>query len=109
DGLRQPARLLAQFRGFAQAAVEGDRDEQAELQKIEARIERLAREERRLIDAYQAAIITLTELAERRDALDKRRRDLGEQREQHLRLRHERARAQEVLADLIAFCERIRS
>src|SRR5205814_2499341 len=71
------------------------------------RLDRLVREERRLVDAYQAEVISLVELSERRAHLERRRRALIVQQEQAERLRRERFRAQEVLASLTAFCERI--
>lgn len=107
--LSDPSQLLAQFQSFAQAAVDGDEGERAEAQKLQARIERLGREESRLIDAYQAEVIDLAELTQRRQQLAERRRALAEQQEQQARLRQERAHAQEVLEDLTAFCERIRA
>jgi site-specific DNA recombinase len=64
--LQEPAQLLAQYQPQAQLATDGDRHERAEAQPLAVRLERLGREERRLLDAYQASIITLAELAERR-------------------------------------------
>jgi site-specific DNA recombinase len=107
--LNDPTRLLAQFQAFATAAIEGDRGEQAAVRQIEARLGRTDREEKRLIDAYQAEVITLAELRERRGLLETRRRELSEQRAQQIHLRQEHARAQEVLSNLTAFCERIGS
>jgi site-specific DNA recombinase len=107
--LADPARLLAQFQSFSQAAVDGDVAEQAEDQRLGARIERLAREEKRLLDAYQAEVITLGELAQRREELGRRRQALADEQNQRSQLRRERARAQEVLTELTAFCERVRS
>ena len=69
-------------------------------------MDRLTREEHRLLDAYQTVVITLDELSERRVHLEQRRRALIVQQEQAERLRRERFRAQEVLASLTAFCER---
>jgi site-specific DNA recombinase len=106
--LADPARLLAQFERFASLAVEGDAHEQAETAQLTARLARLDREERRLVDAYQAEVISLEELAERRQQLQGRRRGLDAQREQQAQLRRERAQAQAVLTDLTAFCDRVR-
>ncbi len=107
--LSNPQQLLAQFEHFARLTVEGDEQEQAEDRKLQARVERLEREERRLIDAYQAEVISLDELAERRHQLNERRRGLAEQQGQRARLREQAAHAQEVLGSLTSFCERIRS
>jgi site-specific DNA recombinase len=105
--LNDPARLLAQFQHQAQLATEGDSQERAEAQQLAARLERLGREERRLLDGYQAGIITLAELAERRQQVARHRQAVEEQREQQARVRRERAQAQAVLTELTAFCERI--
>jgi site-specific DNA recombinase len=107
--LSDPGQLLRQFQEYTQAALDGDEGEQAERSRREARIERLRREEARLIDAYQAEIITLDELAGRRQNLEQRRRALREQCEQADRLRQERFHAEKVLRDLTAFCERVQT
>jgi hypothetical protein len=107
--LEDPARLFDQFEAFSRAALEGDAQDQAEQHHVSRRLDRLTREERRLLDAYQAEVITLDELSERRVHLEQRRRALIVQQEQTERLRRERFRAQEVLASLTAFCERIRA
>lgn len=107
--LADPVRLFAQFQSFTQAAVEGDAAEQAEDQRLGTRIERLAREEKRLLDAYQAEVITLDELAQRREELRRRRQALIDEQSQRAHLRRERARAQEVLGELTAFCARVRA
>jgi site-specific DNA recombinase len=105
--LEDPPRLFAQFEAFGQAALQGNEREQAEQHHIATRLDRLTREERRLVDAYQAEVISLTELSERRGHLEQRRRALIVQQEQAEHLRRERFRAQEVLASLTAFCERV--
>ena len=50
----------------------------------------------------------MEELADRRGQVARRRQALEEQQAQQVRLRQERAQAQAVLADLTAFCARIR-
>jgi site-specific DNA recombinase len=105
--LADPSQLLAQFQQFATASSEGTDRERAETRQLDQRIERLNREEQRLVDAYQAAIISLAELADRRQQIERRRHVLVEQRDQQRRLRHERAQAEEVLASVTAFCARI--
>ncbi len=107
--LNAPERLLEQFHQQAQFAAQGDAHERAEAQRLTARLERLGREDRRLLDAYQAGILSLAELAERRDTVNQRRQAVEDQREQQSRLRRERAHAQTVLTDLRAFCARVRT
>src|SRR5262249_42940036 len=88
--LADPARLLAQFRSFSQVAIDGDAAEQAEDQRLGARIDRLGREEKRLLDAYRAEVITLEELAQRREQLRRRRQALADEQNQRAHLRRER-------------------
>jgi site-specific DNA recombinase len=107
--LNDPESLLAQFRDLARVEAEGDAGQRAEVQKLDAQLKRLDREEGRLIDAYQAEVISLEELGQRRRGLEGRRQALTEQREQQARLRREASGAREVLTDLTKFCERIRS
>jgi site-specific DNA recombinase len=106
--LSEPEALLSQFRDMAQADAEGDSGQRAELQKLEAQIKRLEREEVRLIDAYQAGVISLEELGPRRRGVGERRAALNEQRERQVKLCQEASSARAVLADLSAFCERVR-
>jgi site-specific DNA recombinase len=108
DLLADPDRLIAQFRHLA---VEVDRDASRERRperRLMARLDGLARADARLLDAYQAEVISLEELTERRRQLAGQRHafehELGRQRD----LRRQRAKAQEVLADLSAFRERVR-
>jgi len=107
--LEDPPRLFAQFEAFGKATLEGDEHEQAEQHHIATRLNRIGREEQRLLDAYQADVISLGELSERRAHLEQRRRTLTEQQEHAEQLRRERFRAQEVLASLTAFCARVGS
>src|SRR5215470_15158723 len=106
--LDDPAALLAQFEAFAREADAQDTNDRAEEQKWEGRLRRLDREAQRLVDAYQAAVIDLAELKERREQIAARRQALAGQREQLARLRDQRRAAQEVWADLRSFCERVR-
>jgi site-specific DNA recombinase len=107
--LNDPATLLAQFEAFARQADQEAEDSRAAEQKWEARLRQLDREERRLLDAYQAGALDVAELKERREQIAGRRQVLTAQREQQARLRAEQHTAKEVWADLKAFCDRTRS
>jgi len=104
--MRDPERLLAQFEEFARSTAENS-EEDAEQKRFEGHIKRLFREESRLVDAYQAGIIELEELEERRTKIAQRRKALRAQYEQRSRLRRQAAQAREVLEDLQVFCRRI--
>jgi hypothetical protein len=106
--LEDPAALLAQFEAFVREADAQKTSDRAEEQKWEGQLRRLDREEQRLVDAYQAEVIDLAELKERREQIATRRQALAGQREQLARLRDRRRAAQEVWADLRSFCERVR-
>jgi len=76
---------------------------------INAQIERrLLREETRLLAAYQAEVITLVELRQRRQLLAQRRQALQEQSAEQARLRQRQLQAHTLLADLTQFCARVR-
>jgi site-specific DNA recombinase len=106
--LGDPDRVFAQFRDFAdeagQAAARGSDAER----KLLARRDGLERADRRLLDAYQAEVISLEELHERRRQLADQRRALDLQIGQQRRLCDQRAKAQGVMTDLTAFCQRVR-
>jgi site-specific DNA recombinase len=107
--LNDPATLLAQFEAFARQAGDQAADSRAAEQKWEARLRQLDREERRLLDAYQAEALDVAELKERREQIAGRRQVLVAQREQQARLQAEQHTAREIWTDLKAFCERTRS
>src|SRR5262249_6588395 len=67
--LDDPAALLAQFEAFAREAEAQKTNDSAEEQKWEGRLRRLDREDQRLVDAYQAEVIGLAELKERREQI----------------------------------------
>ncbi len=105
--MMDPKRLLEQFESYASHASEGEEKGRAEAKALEGRLKRLAREEGRLIDAYQEEVISLQELKERREKLAERREALTAQHEQWVRMRRQTAQVQEVARDLRTFCERI--
>jgi site-specific DNA recombinase len=107
--LTDPAALLARFKEHARLATEGDAHERAAEEALRVRMARLEREDGRLLDAYQAEVISLAELTERRRGIAERRRALEEQRLQQERLRRQRAHADAVSADLATFCDRVRT
>jgi site-specific DNA recombinase len=107
DLMRDPERLLSQFEEFARSTSENGDREEAEAKKFEGHSKRLSRERTRLVDAYQAGIIELEELQERRAKIAQRREALRTQYGQQARLRRQAAQAREVLEDLQAFCRRI--
>jgi site-specific DNA recombinase len=105
--LEDPAALAARFEELARAseALDGGR---AAVQRWEAQLQRLGREEQRLVDAYQAEAIDLAELKARREQVRGRRQVLVTQRDQEQRLHAERQAAKAVWSDLEAFCRRVR-
>jgi site-specific DNA recombinase len=102
--LDDPATLLAQFEAAARSGAEPPADD-----KAEAQLRRLDREERRLVDAYQAGAIELAELQDRRQQIGGRRQVLVAQRDQQAQRRGERDAARRVYDDLTAFCARVRA
>jgi site-specific DNA recombinase len=107
--LSDPAQLLGQFERFVAGSTVADDREEEPVRQLKARLDRLGRADRRLLEAYQAEVISLDELAQQRCALAEQRRILEDQHEQRRRLREQRAQSRETLASLGAFCGRIRS
>ena len=108
DLLADPDRLTAQFRHFVADADRTASREQEPERRLMARLDGLRRADARLLDAYQAEVISLAELTERRQQLAAQRRRLERQLERQRDLCRQRIEAQEVLRDLAAFCERVR-
>jgi site-specific DNA recombinase len=105
--LSDPAVLRAQYEhGRGDPAVEV-RAAQAR-GRLERKLASLEREVTRLIDAYQAAVIALPDLAERRRRLDDHGRMLRERVREIEQQRTERTAELRLLEGVEAFCTSIR-
>jgi site-specific DNA recombinase len=107
--LRRPTLILA----YLQEQQDGDgpalTDAQRELKRIERQRAALAREEQRLIDAYQAGVLELDELKTRRQRLREGGQRLDE-RAQVVRQQVVQAQQAATLAETVAaFCARIQA
>jgi site-specific DNA recombinase len=107
DLLADPDRLLTQFSEFAEEAGQAAAGGSDAERKLRSRLDSLARSDRRLLDAYQAEVISLEELHDRRRQVADQRRALEFQLDQQHRLSEQRAKARAVMTDLTAFCGRV--
>jgi site-specific DNA recombinase len=105
--LASPERLVAQFDHVAVAAEAGTVRDRAADQQLRARLDRVARADKRLLDAYEAGAVTLAELSERRHHLADERLALERQQQERDHLRRQRVQAEAVRTSLEAFCDRI--
>ena len=105
--LSDPQRLLARFDHLAATAEAGTARDRAADQQLRARLDRTARADKRLLDAYEAGAISLAELSERRSHLVGERRGLERQQQERDRLRQKGMQAEAVRTNLAAFCERV--
>ena len=105
--LSDPQHLLAQFEHLAATAEAGTARDRAADQQLRTRLDRTARADKRLLDAYEAGAISLTELSERRSHLAEERRGLERQQQERDRLRRQGTKAEVVRTNLAAFCGRI--
>jgi site-specific DNA recombinase len=105
--LADPQRLLDQFDRLSVAAQAGNTRERAEDQQAGARLDRLVRADKRLLDAYEVGTISLKELTERRQRLAAERDGLERQQRERQQLREHRLQADAVRTDLQVFCARI--
>ena len=105
--LASPERLVAQFDHVAVAAEAGTVRDRAANQQLRARLDRVARADKRLLDAYEAGAVTLAELSERRHHLADERLALERQQQERDHLRRQRVQAAAVRTSLEAFCDRI--
>jgi site-specific DNA recombinase len=106
--LDDPATLSDQFESFIRPAGE-NMDSPAGDRKVDVQLRRLDREEVRLVDAYQAEVIGLDELKERRQQIQSRRQILIAHAAEQEKLDASLREAQAVWQVLSTFCERIRS
>lgn len=87
---------MAQFERFVTEVDGGTASDKASVQPLSARLSRLDQADRRLIDAYQAGVLSLEELSGRRQQLANQRRALEQQQKQQLQLCQQRAQAEKV-------------
>ena len=106
--LGDPAQLAAQFTRCVTAGTDDDVAHGAD-EQLAARWRRLERQEARLLDAYQAEVIDLAELAARRRQLGQQRDALERQRAEQQRRRQRHRQTQEVLSSLAAFVDRLQA
>jgi site-specific DNA recombinase len=78
-----------------------------ELQRVRRELGQVEKQKQRLLDAYQAEIIELNELATRRQALEQQRQILASRLSELEQLAHQQARQEALTADVIEFCENI--
>jgi site-specific DNA recombinase len=104
--IEDPAALASQFEALAERG-DGTAAAREEGKRSTIQLNKLDREEVRLVDAYQAEIISLEELKERRQQVQERRRVLVAQSDEQSRLRAGRLAVQAVWKDLSTFCERV--
>ena len=106
--LSEPALLRARFEESRGDPAAADGADGREGTRIERQLTVLGREVERLIDAYQAAAITLPELRERRRQIEDRGRHLQARLGELQRQRAAREQELRLLAGLEAFCDGIR-
>jgi site-specific DNA recombinase len=94
--LADPQRLLAQFERLAATAKAGTARDRAADQQLRTRLDRAARADKRLLDAYEAGAISLAELSERRSHLTEERRSLERQQRERDQLRQKGLQAEVV-------------
>ena len=80
-----------------------------ELKRVRQELRQVEKQKQRLLDAYQAEIIELDELATRRQALEQQRQVLAIRLSELEQLAHQQARQEALTADVLAFCENINS
>jgi site-specific DNA recombinase len=105
--LSDPAVLRAQYeQGHGDPAV--DVRAEQERVRLERKLATLDREVTRLVDAYQAEVIELTELAERRRRIEDHGRMLRERVREIAQQRSERSAELRLLEGVDAFCTSVR-
>ncbi len=105
--LADPAVLQAQYaQGRGDPAVDVRAEQERE--RLERRLTALDREVSRLIDAYQAEVIELSELSERRRSVQEQGRMLRQRLREIEQQRSNRENELRLLEGVEAFCARVR-
>ncbi|HVA63487.1 MAG TPA: recombinase family protein [Terriglobales bacterium] len=106
--LADPALLRARYHeGRGDPAL--DPQQEQEQRRLDRQLTGLEREARRLLDAYQASVIELTELQERRQHLTEHGAMLRQRRAELERLRTDREQELRLLEGADAFCQSIQA
>jgi len=108
DLLADPALLRARYQ---EGADDPAQDAQAaqELARLDRHLQTLTREEQRLLDAYQAGVLALPELAERRQQITARGQHLHQRRQDLARQQRDREQELRLLAGADTFCQSIQT
>ena len=80
-----------------------------ELKRVRTELAQIEKQDQRLLDAYQAEIIQLDELASRRQVLDQQRSILGARLSELEQLVQQQARQEALTSDITEFCDNINS
>jgi len=80
-----------------------------ELQRVRQELAQIEKQDQRLLDAYQAEIIQLNELATRRQALEQQRLILETRLAELEQLAQQQAQQEALKADITEFCDHINS
>ena len=105
--LADPVVLQAQYeQGRGDPAVDVKADQERE--RIERKLTALDREDSRLIDAYQADVIALSELSERRQRVEGQGRMLRQRVREIAQQRASRENELRLLEGVEAFCDSVR-
>lgn len=80
-----------------------------ELKRVRAEVAQIEKQDQRLLDAYQAEIIQLDELASRRQVLEQQRSVLDKRLSELEQLVQQQARQDALASDITEFCDNISS
>jgi len=106
SALQDPALLAQEYqRRLSEAGTQDSME--TERRQGEAALKRLKTQEDRLIDAYKNEALELPQFKEEMDKLRSRRRALERQQQDIERQRKEQVQAQDILARLESFCQRV--
>lgn len=80
-----------------------------ELERARQELNQIEKQDQRLLDAYQAQVIELDELASRRRTLEQQRQVLKNRVSELEQLAHQQARRETLTSDVAEFCDNINS
>jgi len=106
--LQDPIALQMAYQRQCQGALPAGEPLAQEMERVERGLRQLAREEKRLLDAYQVGVLNLEGLQERLSSLRQRRAGLEKQRQDLQQEGRVVLQTQEVLAHLERFSQQVR-
>ncbi len=106
--LQQPEALRVEITTYAEDRRSSARGEESEAKRLVERHRQLERQRIRLVDAYPAGVLDVSELRQRGERLEVEQGEIHRRQEELQALKASQVRVEEIYQEVEAFCARLR-